>query len=107
MSAPGGPRVVLFHRLATSDYRVALRRYGRRKPAAAQRFRAQVSAVAQRIAVAAEQGVPYRAFYRWMRVRRFPYLLYYEILDPTQVIVYAVAHTSRRPGYWVRRRSHP
>lgn len=38
-----------------------------------------------------------------MRVRRFSYILYYEILDPTQVVVYAVAHSSRRPGYWLRR----
>jgi len=38
-----------------------------------------------------------------MRVRRFSYVLYYEVLDPTQVLIYAVAHTSRRPGYWLRR----
>jgi len=30
-------------------------------------------------------------------------VLYYEVLDPTQVLIYAVAHTSRRPGYWLRR----
>jgi hypothetical protein len=38
-----------------------------------------------------------------MRVRRFPYVLYYEILDSFTVMIYAVSHTGRRPGYWLRR----
>lgn len=32
-------------------------------------------------------------------LRRFPYALIYEVL-PEKVVVLAVAHTSRRPGYW-------
>ncbi|HKI37123.1 MAG TPA: hypothetical protein VKA46_35040 [Gemmataceae bacterium] len=42
-----------------------------------------------------------------MRVRRFQYVLYYEIIDPSRVRVFAVAHTRRRPGYWLRRLIHP
>jgi hypothetical protein len=38
-----------------------------------------------------------------MRLRRYPYLLYYARTDPAQVTVFAVAHASRRPGYWLRR----
>jgi hypothetical protein len=60
----------------------------------------------QRIATAAEQGAPYQQSYRWMRLNRFPYLLYYEIRDEQSVLVYAVAHARRRPGYW-RRRTTP
>lgn len=33
----------------------------------------------------------------------FPYQVVYEVVDEVVVIV-AVAHTSRRPGYWKRRR---
>ena len=55
----------------------------------------------------AAQGSPFGTRYRWMRVRRFPYILYYEILDPFRVRVYAVAHTSRHPGYWLRRATRP
>ena len=51
--------------------------------------------------------MPYHGPYRWLPVQRFPYVLYYEILDPTRVRVYAVAHTSRRPGYWLQRRRCP
>ena len=42
------------------------------------------------------------------RIRRFllpgfPYLIVYESFD-TEVFVYAVAHASRRPNYWRRRK---
>jgi toxin ParE1/3/4 len=46
---------------------------------------------------------------RWQRthvrkyvLQRFPYLIFY-IDYPDRVRILAVAHTSRRPGYWKRR----
>ena len=97
------PYVVGYHPLAAREARSAFGRYARQNPHAAQRFQAALNQVEQRIAAAPDQGAPYRGRFRWMQLRRFPYLLYYEILDPTQVIVYAVAHAHRRPGYWLRR----
>ena len=94
---------VSFHPLATREARIASRWYARRSTAAAQRFQLAVQQVAQQIGAAPDQGVPFRSRFRWMRVRRYSYMLYYEVLDPTQVLIYAVAHTSRRPGYWLRR----
>jgi hypothetical protein len=41
--------------------------------------------------------------YRWVRVRRFPYLLIFRRKSPEVIVIVAVAHTSRRPGYWRRR----
>jgi hypothetical protein len=35
-------------------------------------------------------------------VKRHPYLVVYAIL-PDQIVVLAVAHTSRKPGYWRER----
>jgi plasmid stabilization system protein ParE len=35
-------------------------------------------------------------------VRRHPYVLVYAIL-PEQIVVLAVAHTSKKPGYWRER----
>ena len=107
MSAPSGPCIVIFHRLASQEYRLALRRYGRRSPGAAQRFYTAVDTVVQRIAATPDQGAPFGSRFRWLRLRRFPFLLYYEVLDPSRVKVYAVAHASRRPGYWLRRRTRP
>jgi mRNA-degrading endonuclease RelE of RelBE toxin-antitoxin system len=41
--------------------------------------------------------------FRWVKVRRFPYRLIYEILDDERTLILAVAHTSRDPGYWKTR----
>lgn len=41
--------------------------------------------------------------YRRCRVRQFPYGVVYRI-EGERVIVLAVAHSSRRPGYWRERR---
>ena len=41
---------------------------------------------------------------RIFRLKRFPYYLYYyHQANQEAIIVYAVAHHSRRPGYWRRR----
>ena len=37
-------------------------------------------------------------------LKRFPYIVVYEIREDETLIV-AVAHSSRQPGYWVRRES--
>lgn len=34
--------------------------------------------------------------------RRFPYAVFFDI-EPERIVVVAIAHTSRRPGYWLRR----
>src|SRR5262245_47645455 len=96
-------RMVDFHPLALREAQQAYRWYARRSPAAAQRFQWAFRAVVQRIEQSAEQGTPYAQAYRWFRLRRFPYLLYYKIRDPQPVLIYAVAHGCRRPGYWLRR----
>jgi len=36
------------------------------------------------------------------RTRRFPFRIVYE-LQPDRIWIVAVAHLSRRPGYWARR----
>jgi plasmid stabilization system protein ParE len=35
-------------------------------------------------------------------VKRHPYLVVYAVL-PDQIVIIAIAHTSKRPGYWRRR----
>jgi len=36
------------------------------------------------------------------RMTRFPYVIYYSV-EPAAVTVYAIAHSSREPGYWLDR----
>jgi hypothetical protein len=95
--------VVIFHRLAARDYRLALRRYAGYSSQTANRFRAAVDQALQRIARSPLQGVAYHGRFRWVRTKRYPYVLYYEEIDPTLVRLLAVAHGNRRPGYWMRR----
>ena len=40
--------------------------------------------------------------FRRMLLARFPYLIFYTVRDSC-VEVHAIAHTSRRPGYWLSR----
>jgi plasmid stabilization system protein ParE len=95
---------VLFHRLARREYAKDLRWYARRSRRAALGFAAAVDEAVQRTATAPDQGAPYQGSSRWVRTRRYPYVLYYRIIDPARVLVMAVAHAGRRPGYWMRRR---
>jgi plasmid stabilization system protein ParE len=99
-------RDVLFHRLAVRELREALKWYSERSGAAHLRFRAALFEAVQRIADNPEAQAQLIAQYRFVRPRRFPYLLIYEIRSDRSAFVVAVAHSSRRSGYW-RRRSAP
>jgi plasmid stabilization system protein ParE len=96
-------RIVILHPLAAREYLAAIRWYARRSTRAAERFREAIDRVIHQIETAAEQGTVFRSPFYWMRARRFPYVLYYEISDPGPTWVYAVAHVRRRAGYWLRR----
>jgi plasmid stabilization system protein ParE len=41
---------------------------------------------------------------RELMLDRFPYLIAYEIKSEEEIVILAVAHAHRRPGYWKRRR---
>lgn len=38
---------------------------------------------------------------RTFRIRRFPHIVHYLIEEPT-IVVLAVAHPKRKPGYWLK-----
>lgn len=62
--------------------------------------------------VVAEIGEHPRSFQEWRSplrravLRRFPYVVFFEI-ESERVVVWAVAHAKRRPGYWMARRTRP
>jgi plasmid stabilization system protein ParE len=98
---------VIFHRLATREFVEARRRYARYSPLTEARFVASVRAAVERIDANPHIGSSFRGPYRWVRTRRYPYLLHYEAIGPGLVRVYALAHARRRPGYWLRRVNRP
>jgi len=95
---------VVYHRLAAREYRSARRWYAEQSPSAADRFRNAVGASVERIAADYEALPHMGRAYRWARVSGFIYILITRIQSDGTIMVVAVAHTSRRPGYWRRRK---
>ena len=94
---------VVFHRLAAREYRSARDWYAERSPDVAEQFRIAVDRAVERIAAEPNALPRLGVNYRRVSVSRFPYVLVFRELTPKTVKVVAVAHTSRRPGYWRRR----
>ena len=98
---------VSFHRLADAELARIGRQYAAQGHADLQRFVAAIGDAADRIRANPAVGSPVHGPYRWVRAGRFRYVLYYRQLAPNFALVYAVAHTSRRPGYRLRRVNRP
>lgn len=50
------------------------------------------------------ETAPRRLDIRRTLIRRYHYLVIFELLSDEEVLVLAVAHGSRRPNYWLKRR---
>jgi hypothetical protein len=94
---------VRFHRLAAQEYRDARIRYEHRRAGLGSDFTAAVDRAVNRIATEPGRWPVFRERYHSVRVRRFPYRLYYHVLGLGFILILAVAHDHRRPGYWLRR----
>ena len=98
---------IIFHRLADAEHLRVCRMLRRESLAKRNRFVQSVDDAIQRIVANPAIGSPVFGVYRWVRVGRFKYLLYYRQLAADLILIYAVAHTSRQPGYWRRRVNRP
>ena len=96
---------VRFHAEAKAEVAQETVYYREISTALAARF---VRAIEHAVAIASEfpaMGSPYQHGTRRVFARRFPFSVVY--LDrPDEVLVVAVAHFSRKPGYWKSRSSH-
>lgn len=95
--------IVHFHRLAAQEYRKAWKWYAERSERTAERFRLAVKAAVGRIASEGDALPILTCRYRWVRVKKFPYILIFRKRTNDEMFIVAVAHTSQRPGYWRRR----
>jgi len=95
-------KIVELHEEAASEYGAAFDWYLDRSPDAARRFDAEFERALGEIAHAPQRWASGSHDTRRFLLRKFPFLLIYrERLSDIQVL--AVAHTSRRPGYWKER----
>jgi plasmid stabilization system protein ParE len=88
---------------ADREYYQAVRRYRLISTDLAVGLVAEVDETLERIAQFPEHGSPYIAGTRRVVLRRFPFSLVYDRSGDT-IVVIALAHHSRRSGYWRRRR---
>jgi plasmid stabilization system protein ParE len=102
-----GEPLIYYHRLALQELIEARRWYANQSPRVERRFIVAVENGVRRIQAGPDAGTLFRAPYRWVRLRRFPYLLYYGTIGTGIIEVFAVAHGSRRLGYWLGRTSRP
>ena len=91
------------HPRAVEEARQARRRYARVSQPLAARFVAELDAGIAGVGATPASYSPHLDGTRFYRLPSFPYLLIYLETDPNTVLVLAVMHTSRRPGYWRRR----
>jgi plasmid stabilization system protein ParE len=90
------------HPAAVAEGEEAAAWYAERDPRVAARFMEELDAALARIAEAPHRWPVYLHGTRRVRLTRFPYLVPYRE-EPSRILVVAIAHGKRKPGYWRKR----
>jgi plasmid stabilization system protein ParE len=90
------------HPSAENELRVAAQFYEARLAGLGEAFLVEVGRSFDRAHHSPESGAPCYGRYRRLMIRRFPYSVVYEVLADA-ILILAVAHHRRKPGYWLRR----
>jgi toxin ParE1/3/4 len=94
----------VYHRRAQAELDKAIAYYEKQQRGLGLELEEEVYAAIRIVRENPQIGAPYgRSKQRYYLVRRFPYIIFYEELDEA-VGILAIAHGSRRPGYWRRRK---
>jgi toxin ParE1/3/4 len=95
---------IRMHSEAEAELEEGVSHYEERKPGLGLDFQAEVEAALALIEENPAIGARYkRTTIRYFKVKRFPYVVYYDELDEV-IWVPAVAHGSRKLGYWRKRK---
>ena len=92
-----------FHPEAGAEYDAAFDWYLKRSPDAAFRFDAEVDRALSEIISSPQRWAEGPHATRRFLLRHFPFILVYRERAGSEIQILAVAHTSRKPGYWKRR----
>jgi len=91
------------HPEAVDEFEQAARYYAKRQPGLEQRFIACVDSALRRVAGESERWPLFEEDIRRRLVHIFPFAVLYSI-ESECVLVVAIMHCSREPGYWRNRR---
>lgn len=95
---------ILFHPEAAGEAKEAVAFYRVRNPAVALAFKLDMAHTLFEVAEKPELAPRFEdsPSLRWHVFRHFPFSLFY-IVKSDKILIIAVAHDRRRPGYWKRR----
>jgi plasmid stabilization system protein ParE len=88
-----------FHPQAEQEYLTSLAWYRERSLIAATNFESAFDRAITRISEAPQRWPIYIADFRKYTLRQYPFNIVYQDF-PSQIVIFAVAHGRRRPGYW-------
>lgn len=91
-----------FHPEALLEYRDAAHYYDRAVPGLGLRFASAVENAVRSVATAPQRWPEIAVGLRRCRTRTFPYSVIYSVA-PERVLMLAIAHARREPGYWRER----
>jgi len=94
------PTEAEFHEEAAAEYDAAFDWYLQQSPEAALKFDAEVERALAHIIQAPQRWTAGPHSTRRFLLRRFPFIMIYRNLTSVDIQIVAIAHTSRRPGYW-------
>jgi|SRR5277367_5617491 toxin ParE1/3/4 len=92
-----------FHDEAAAEYDAAFEWYLERSPDAALKFDAEVERAFTEVVQSPRRWAVGSHGTRRFLLRQFPFILIYRERPVGKIEVLAVAHTSRKPGYWIGR----
>lgn len=95
-------RSVRFHPLAELELREASEHYAQAAPGLQEAFLGEVERCYRVLVEYPEMGVRTGGSVRKLALDRFPYALFYRVLDDC-IRILAVGHQRRRPLYWRKR----
>ena len=93
-----------YHPAAEAEYHEAIRYYCRIRAELGTAFVAEIEAAVERARRFPEGYRSISGNLRRVLTRRFSYSVIYEVWED-RIFIWAVAHTSREPGYWKGRQS--
>ena len=91
-----------FHPAASLEFLDGIAYYEAVQPGLGARFRQAVEAAVELATSLPLAGAPHRHGTRRVFPKKFPFAIVY-LVGNGEIIIFAVAHFKRRPGYWTSR----
>ena len=89
-----------FHPEALHEYTEAAQYYSKISPSLASAFVTQIENGINQILQYPQAWQPIETDVRRCLIKRFPFGIYYTVEENNSIIIQAVMHLSRKPGYW-------